>query len=169
MRGGARAAGRKPTSPNGSASRRTPLITGSRARTFRTRRTFARLRASSRRTGTETGGANRHRVYHHINHGTPEYNDAIRTSVNDADTYTPTRVCRPREPIGTELLWDFTEGAVYHRYQGTFAARVTGASSVPDPTAEYIPKIQIGTVDTSADRVLHLYAVELAFYDRKKR
>lgn len=111
---------------------------------------------------------NLNRVYHRPNDKISDKADVIYTTAQNSPSYINTRSRMPTDPITTELLWDTVENTIYHRYQDTYAAKVTG-SNVPDPTADYTPKIQVGTNDTSGDKKIYLYDVELAYYSRDRQ
>lgn len=109
--------------------------------------------------------SNIHRVFHQVNH--PWNPHAFRVSVSDSDTYHDTRVNLPTDVVESELVWDVSNDELIHRYQDTFAARVSGG--LPDPTLDYEPTIGIDTKNTSSDMVMNIYDVELSYYNRTNR
>lgn len=110
------------------------------------------------------------RIYHEVNSNTEgttngSQPNCLRVSDGTSDLRFSTRAKLPSNAIKSELLWDFKRNEIIHRYQGTFAQRVTSAEAVfPDPTLDYTAKIQHSTKTTSVAQIMFLYDLELAYY-----
>lgn len=106
-------------------------------------------------------------VAHKIGNNNPDRRHTIEISGNGNELNENTRIASSEKPLTSELLWDVSDDVVLHRYQDTFARRVSIPSDTqPDEALEYEGDILILTKDTASDREMFIYQIELAYLSK---